>query len=398
MRNAIIGLVVGLVVGIVVGTTVVAPRIESSLPGSEPEQDAKPQDQAATSESTSPLPVPPAPKPSAASPQPSTPKPAEPAARWRMASAFAATLPQLGTLAKRVETETWRVSGGEMEIAFNPPGALVPLAEAFDAVKSGAIEAAFASPARWRNRSPALELFAAVPFGPSAREYLAWFYFGGGRELFDGVNEKLGVHGLICGMVAPSAAGWFKKRIRTPDDLKGVRMGIVGLGAAVMKRLGVETTALEPGDIFVAFEAGGLDAAAYSMPAIDERLGLQQMAKHYYFPGWHRPATLYQLLINRDAWQALSGTQRAQLESVCGDNVRHGLAEGEALQFQALKRIAAKGIQVRRWPRPVLEALRESWRAVATERAARNPTFKKVWNALVAFRTDYAVWRDLDDR
>ncbi len=393
MRNAVIGLVVGLVIGIVVGTTVVAPRIGASLSNKLATADAtKAKTKKSTPAQTGASPAPPSPASMA------TAKPTEPAARWRMASAFAASLPQLGTLAKRVETEAWRISGGEFEIAFNEPGAQVPVAEMFDAVKSGAVEAAFASPGRWRDRAPALELFASVPFGPSAREYLAWHYFGGGRELFDALHEKLGVHGLICGMVAPSAAGWFRKRIRTVDDLKGVRMAVDGLGAAALARLGVETTALEPGDMFVALEAGGLDAAAYSMPAIDERLGLQQMAKHYYFPGWHQPATLFQLLINRNAWNALDGPRKAQLISVCGDNVRHGLAEGESLQFAALKRIAATGVQVRRWPRPVLEALRESWRAVAIERAAANTNFKKVWNSLVAFRTDYAVWRDLDGR
>ena len=125
-------------------------------------------------------------------------------------------------------------------------------------------------------------------------------------------------------MIAPEAAGWFRKRIRTVDDLKGLKMRFFGLGAKVMKKLGVVTSRLTSGDIFVAFENGEIDAAEFSMPAIDMKLGLHRMIKNYYFPGWHQPATLFELMINLKKWESLPASGKAQVEAVCGDNIRYG--------------------------------------------------------------------------
>ncbi|MCH7935653.1 MAG: TRAP transporter substrate-binding protein [Proteobacteria bacterium] len=312
-----------------------------------------------------------------------------------MASAYASTLPQLGTLAKRLDRDIWRVSDGRLEIKFYEPGTLVPPLEMFDAVRAGAIDAAFSTPGFWGNKVPALQLFAAVPFGPAAKEFLAWIYFGGGKEQFEEIYHANGIHSVFCGLIAPEASGWFRNRIRTVEDLKGLKMRFFGLGAKVMQRLGVVTTQLSSGDIFVAFESGAIDAAEVSMPSIDLKLGLHRMAKNYYFPGWHQPATLFELMINLKIWRSLSVSAKAQIEAVCGDNIRYGLAEGEASQFQALKKLQAQGVEVRRWPGEILEALNAAWVEVARDEAKADRDFKRVWESLSAFRKEYSIWKEL---
>ena len=325
-----------------------------------------------------------------------TPPPAGPkTVHLKMASAYASTLPQLGTLAKRLDQDIWRVSDGTLEIKFYEPDALVPTLEMFDAVRAGAIDAAFSTPGFWGNKIPALQLFAAVPFGPSAKEFLAWIYFGGGKEQFEEIYHANGIHSVFCGLISPEASGWFRKRIRTVEDLKGLKMRFFGLGAKVMQRLGVATTQLASGDIFVAFESGAIDAAEFSMPAIDLKLGLHRMAKNYYFPGWHQPATLFELMINLKKWQSLSTSAKAQIEAVCGDNIRYGLAEGEAGQFKALKKIQSQGVEVRRWPGEILEALKAAWADVAQDEAKADRDFKRVWESLKAFRQEYSIWKEL---
>lgn len=395
MRNVAIGIVAGLVIGIVLGVSVIAPRLKV------PESRAT----AATGDvATAPKSAPPA---AAAAPGAPTEQaenllapapPPAPAVRWRMESAFASVLPQLGAQAKRVETEIWRVSAGGMEIDFHEPGTLVPAADMIAAVKSGEIDAAFVSPDSWPADVPALQLFGAVPFGPRAEEYLAWLYFGGGEKLLDSLAEKVGLRIVVCGLVSPEGAGWYRRPLTTVEDLKGLRVRMTGLGAQVMSRLGVKTVSLNEGDIFHALETGAIDAAEYSMPAIDVQLGLHRMARNYYFPGWHQPATLLALAVNPDRWAALSPVQRSQLKSVCGDNVRHGLAEGEASQYRALLRLTKEGVTVRRWPREILDKLSTAWRDIAKETAKGDKDFARVWKSLERFRKDYAVWRDLDGR
>ena len=328
---------------------------------------------------------------------PPTPPPPEPLARhWKMGSAYASTLPQLGTLAKKLDRDIWRVSNGMLEIKFFEPGALVPPLEMFDAVRAGVIDAAFSSPGFWSNKIPALQLFAAVPFGPSAKEFLAWIYFGGGWELFNDIYRANGIHGIFCGLIAPEAAGWFRKRIRTVEDLKGLKMRFFGLGAKVMRKLGVVTSRLTSGDIFVAFESGEIDAAEFSMPAIDMKLGLHRMVKNYYFPGWHQPSTLFELMINLKKWEALPAAQKAQVEAVCGDNIRYGLAEGEAAQFKALKKLQSEGVAIRRWPGEILDALKAAWAEVVAEEAKADRDFNRVWKSLSTFRDNYTIWKELN--
>ncbi|MBE0533639.1 MAG: TRAP transporter substrate-binding protein [Rhodospirillales bacterium] len=378
MRNAIIGIVIGTVIGVVIGATLLAPHLHDetkaalatpgvenlSPPGAEPAKDVDLRIET-------------------------------PAVSWKMASAYSGKLPQIGSLAKRLEKETWRISGGQMQIRFNEPDTLVPSTEIFDAVASGAIDAAFASPGLWRDRAPALQLFGAVPFGPDAVEYLAWIYFGGGREIFDKIYERHGIHSMFCGILGPEASGWFHQQILSPEDLRGLKIRIYGLGADVLAKLGAKPRMLGDSEIFPALESGAINAAEFSMPAIDLQLGLHKMAEHYYFPGWHQPVTMLELMVNRSKWDALSSQAKAQVETVCGDNIRYGLAEGAAIQFTALKKIYAEGAKIHRWPPAFLETLETTWAEVAAERSASDETFREVWNSLTAFRRDYAIWQEL---
>ncbi|OZG69701.1 C4-dicarboxylate ABC transporter, partial [Hahella sp. CCB-MM4] len=151
-----------------------------------------------------------------------------------------------------------------------------------------AVEAGWSTPGYWAGRVPALQLLAAVPFGPQAPEYLAWLKFGGGQEFLDELYEPHNIKSIICAVIAPEASGWFRNEINSVEDLRGLSMRFFGLGAKVMERMGVSTQLLAGGDIFPALELGTIDATEFSMPAIDLNLGFYQVASYYYFPGWHQ--------------------------------------------------------------------------------------------------------------
>ena len=173
-------------------------------------------------------------------------------------------------------------------------------------------------------------------------------------------------------------------------------MRFFGLGAKVVQKLGVRTTQLTSGDIFMAFESGEIDAAEFSIPSTDLNLGLHQMIKNYYFPGWHQPSTLFELMINLEKWNALTSAAKAQIEAVCGDNIRQGIAEGGGTQYKALKKLQSEGVTIRRWPGEILDALKSAWIQVAREEAKSDPDFNRVWQSLRNFRKDYAIWHELN--
>lgn len=317
-----------------------------------------------------------------------------PPVRWKMTSTFPSSLIQLGTMGKRFSEQIKKVSGGNIEIRFYEPGALAPALEGFDAVSYGAIEAGWSTSGYWAGKELGLQLFGSVPFGPDAPEYLAWFYFGGGKEIFEEIYHHHNIHSIICGITAPEASGWFKDEINTVEDFRGKKIRFFGLGARVLNKLGANSQLLAAGDIFPALELGTIDGAEFSMPAVDYDMGFYQVAKNYYFPGWHQQSTMYEVTINLDAWNSLNATQQAQIETTCGDNIRFGIAEGEALQFQAMKNLEAKGVTLHTWSPEILTALEAAWLEVAAEMSAEDENFRRGWESLSAFRRDYKVWRD----
>jgi TRAP-type mannitol/chloroaromatic compound transport system substrate-binding protein len=314
---------------------------------------------------------------------------------WKMAGTFSSSLPQLGTLGTRLEEQIAKVSGGSLEIRFYEPNALVPPLESFDAVSIGAIDAAFSTPGFWGGKVPALQVFAALPFGPSAPEYMAWFYFGGGEQIFDEIYAKHGIKSIMCGMLAPEGSGWFREEIKSVEDLDGLKLRFFGLGAKALEKFGVSAQLLAAPDVYPALDRGVIDGLEFVQPAIDLKMGFWQIAKHYYFPGWHQQSTFFDLMMNKDKWGALSETQQAQIEAVCGDNVRYGIAEGEAIQVPALKELQEKGVQLHRWSDEDLAKLKQASEEVIADQVAADPDFKRAYESFSTFRAEYATWREL---
>ncbi|TCL08383.1 TRAP-type mannitol/chloroaromatic compound transport system substrate-binding protein [Shimia isoporae] len=312
-----------------------------------------------------------------------------------MPSTFPGSLIQLGQAGVKLQDTLNLISGGDIEVEFFEPNALVPPLEIYDNVSNGSIDAGWSVPGYWGSKNSAYNLFAAVPFGPSAGEYLAWHWYGGGEEMMNEIYNRDGIQSLVCGIIAPEASGWFRKEIKTAEDLKGLKMRFFGLGAKVMQKLGVDTQLLAGGDIYPALERGTIDATEFSMPAIDQNLGFYNIAKHYYFPGWHQQSTVQELLISKAKWDSMDDRQRGLIQTACKANVANQLAEGEAIQGKALADMKEQGVTIHKWNDEMLGTFKAAWEEVVAEEAAANPDFQKVWDSMQEFRAEYAVWSDL---
>ncbi len=314
--------------------------------------------------------------------------------RWKMHSAFSAKLVVLGEGSNNVSESITKMSGGDLTVRFFEPGALVPGTAYYDPVSSGSIDAAFGTPGYNVNKNNAYAFFSAVPFGPGAGEYLAWMQYGGGEEMATEMYARDNIRYNLCGVIAPETSGWYRKEIKSVDDLKGLKMRFFGLGAKVMEKFGVSTQLLAAGDIYPALELGSIDATEFSLPAADKDLGFYQVAKHNYFPGWHQQSTLNELLIHQPAYDALDDTQKALIKTACDSNVMFMFVRGEAIQFAAMKFHQEKGVQIHRWSDDMLAKFEAAWTEVIAEEIKDNADSKKIWASLSAFRKDYAIWKD----
>lgn len=308
--------------------------------------------------------------------------------------AFGSHLPALGTPIVWVADQLKLMSDGDIKMKIYEPGKLVSPPEILDAVSSGKVNSGYATAGYWQGKIPAAALFSAVPFGPEAGEYMAWMYYGNGlklyQEMYDSNNYNVKV--IPCAIISPETSGWFKKPIDKPEDLKGLNMRFFGLGASVMEKLGVATTQLPGGEIFGALEKGAIDASEFSQPAIDKRLGFHKIAKYNYFPGWHQQATVFELLVNKDAWGKLSKGKQALIETTCKASMTNSIAEGEAMQFPDMAKAQENGVEIRYWSQEMLDTFESKWDEVVAEKTAADPFFKKVWDDMSTFRDGYDLW------
>jgi TRAP-type mannitol/chloroaromatic compound transport system substrate-binding protein len=315
--------------------------------------------------------------------------------RWKMQSAFPGNLSHLGTSAKRLEAMVERVSGGNFELKFFEPGALVPALECFDAASKGSVESCFTTAGYHTGKHPSLAFFTAVPFGPGFGEYFAWMIYGGGKDLQNEIYARSDLYSLDCNMIGPETSGWFKNQVEGLDQLKGLKMRFFGLGAQVMQKMGVSTQLLAGADIYPALERGVIDATEFSMPNMDIDLGFYQIAKYNYYPGWHQQVSVSELLMNKAAFEALPDPYQAMIEIGLGESVSYTYIETEAKNPAAMNKMLEEyGVTNVRWTDEQLAAIEKAWLEVLEEQSAADPLFKKVADSYLAWRKVYKTWGD----
>ena len=283
-------------------------------------------------------------------------------------------------------------SDNKFQIQVFAAGEIVPGLQAADAVQNGTVEMCHTAAYYYVGKDPTWAIFCAVPFGLNSRQQNAWFYEGDGMKLMDDFCKKSNVHPLVGGNTAAQMGGWFRKEIKTVDDLKGLKFRIGGLAGQTFQRLGVVTQQIAGAEIYPSLEKGTIDAAEWVGPYDDEKLALNKVAPFYYYPGWWEGGAVLHFLINQGKWNELPKSYQAVVEAAAGLANVEMLARYDARNPQALKRLVAAGAQLRPFPLPVMEACLTASNEVNAEISTNNADYKKVLESMQAFRNDEYLW------
>lgn len=311
------------------------------------------------------------------------------ALHWQMNSLLHPKL--FGEAGERFAGTVGRLSGGSFVIDVHDR--LVLDQDTFEALEAGLIDAVWGSAGHHHREDPALTIFSGFPFGPDPAGYTAWMQAGGGAEALDAIYAPHGLKSLYCGILPAEGGGWFVDAVESVEDLDGLAMRSFGYAARVLQKLGVVPYDLPAAEIRPALEAGVISAAEFSLPSIDAELGIADVAKYLYLPGWQQPVTSLELLLPERSWAALSDRQRAVIEAACGDTLSWTAGEAVAQQIRALKAFRAEGVEVRDWPDEILAALEQAWEEVIAEEAAGDPLLAAAWDSYLRFRGGYADWQ-----
>ncbi|AUC56803.1 MAG: TRAP transporter substrate-binding protein [Sagittula sp.] len=312
-----------------------------------------------------------------------------------VASTFPKNMPFLGegaeVLAKNIDIATH----GEVKLRVHGAGDLVPALEVLNQVSSGAIPAGWDFIGYWGGTIPVAALAGAMPFGPGPDLFTGWMWEGGGMEIVQKAYTPLNVKLLPCHVTAPEPGGWFNKEINTVEDLQGLRMRISGMGGQVLNKLGASTQLIPGGELYVALERGRIDATEFSLPVVDKSLGFAEIAKYYYFPGWHQPASWNSLIVNMDVWNGFGEEVQEQILTACKATVTWSLAAAPEPQGEIIEEFRAMGVETKRFPDEVLAALREASTEVLEEAAAADPIVAEAYQSIQDYMAKAQVWNDL---
>lgn len=317
------------------------------------------------------------------------------AAEFEIHSAFPRGVAFIADSEERIAAQIQAQTHGRLIPRIYNAGEVISGGDVLTAVQSGKVDAGFGWVGYWADKVPVAELVGAMPFGPSPATAVSWMYGGQGLALLQDAFRSQGVHILPCHIVASEAGGWFRSELRTPDDFKGMRMRISGLGGEVLQRMGAVTSAQPLDQMYPAMAQGKLDAAEFSVPVADMSIGFETFAKNYYFPGWHQPSSWNALIINVGVWQRLDGGDRQGIETACRLNTLWTLTAQTGSQVMAVEQIRALGVSVRRFPDTILQALSRTSRDLLEEKAKRDPAYGRVYRSLTAFMEQEQSWEDL---
>jgi TRAP-type mannitol/chloroaromatic compound transport system substrate-binding protein len=302
----------------------------------------------------------------------------------------------LDTGSQRFARSVTAMSDGRLKVTVYPSGKLVRPLETFDAVSSGIADMYHSFDPYFESKSPALYFFGAVPFGMIANELAAWVYFGGGQELWDEIDAPFGIKPLLLTQTGTQMGGWYNKEINGPEDYKGLRYRMPGLGAEVLRRMGATVVTVPAVDIIKAIKSGAIDGAEWIGPWPDISMGLDQVADYYYHPGFHEPSSNLTLGINKTLWDGLSGSERTLIETAARAEFVSSLAEFNAENVKWLKILRAnERIKIRRFDDALLKVLAKVSAETLADQAAKDLQTRKVYDSYTGFMAEMIDWGEL---
>ncbi len=298
-------------------------------------------------------------------------------------------------MARQYTERCEKMAGSRLKFDLLPAGAVVKAFEVQNACHSGVLDAAHTVTAYWYGKNKAASLFGTGPvFGCDATQMLAWIQSKDGKELYaELVNKilKLDVVGFFAMPMPTQPLGWFKKEIKSADELKGLKYRTVGLATDIMQGMGVRVTQLPGGEIIPALERGVIEAFEFNNPTSDRQFGAQNVSKTYMMGSYHQAAEFFEIIFSKRKFDSLPKEVQAILEFGAEAASTSNYAMAMDRYSQDLKELIEKDkVNVVRTPTSVMAAQLTSWDKTL-ERMNRDPFFKKVvdsqraWAERVAF-------------
>jgi len=315
-----------------------------------------------------------------------------PEIKWRYTASWPKALDTLYGGCEYFAKRVAEITDNKFQIQSFAAGEIVPGLQVLDAVSNGTVEMGNTALYYYWGKNPAFTFGTSLPFGLNTRAHISWLRFGGGTDMLNDLLKEYNCLGVPTGSTGAQMGGWFRKEIKSMEDFKGLKFRVGGFAGTIIAKVGGVPQQIAGGDIYPALEKGTIDAAEWVGPYDDEKLGFQKVAQYYYYPGWWEGGPMLHNFINMDKWNALPPAYKSLVRTASSMANEWMQAKYDAANPAALKRLVAGGAQLRPFPQPVMDASLRAAFDVYAEVSKTNADFKKVWEALLAFRNDEYLW------
>lgn len=319
--------------------------------------------------------------------------------KWKMVTTWPPNLPILSTGPVKFAEMVNTMSEGRLEIKVYAGGELVPPLEAFEAVSSGAAEIGAGGAYYWAGRAPSTVFFSAIPFGMNTQQMNSWMISGDGLKLWRELYDRFNLIPFLAGGTGVQMAGWFNKEINTIEDFKGLKMRMPGMGGKVLAKAGGTAVLSAGSEIYTNLERGVIDATEWIGPYHDYLMGFHQIAKYYYYPGWHEPGTMLEFFINKRDYNALPPSLQQIVETATYRIHTWTVAQFDAMNNTYINKIKNESdVQIKPLPNEVLAQLKKYATEVVQEQVASDEFSKRANESYQKFSKDVSAWSNISER
>lgn len=318
--------------------------------------------------------------------------------RFRMVTTWPKDFPGLGQMPNRFAKALKNMTSGLMEVKVYSAGELVGAMESFDATASGAADMYHGAEYYWQGKSKGFSFFTSVPMGMTAAEIMGWIDHGGGQKLWDNLSANFNIKPFQAGNTGHQTGGWFKKKINTLDDFKGLKIRMPGLGGEVIRRLGGAAVQLSGGEIYQALQSGSIDATEWVGPWNDYAFGFYREAPYYYAPGFHEPGASLAVGINLDIWNNLSDSEQSIIMYACKSANDSSLGEYTHENAKALETLKINhGIYPRYFTDEIMKEIGKISNDVVFELGNSDSQTATIYESYIKARNSYNKWTEMSD-
>ena len=291
-----------------------------------------------------------------------------------------------------------QMSDGRLKIRVDASNKHKAALGILDMVKGGQYDMGHSASYYWKGKDINTLPFSTMPFGMTTPEQYGWFYHGGGMELMKKVYKKHKVLSFPGGSSGNQMGGWFRKEIKSLDDLKGLKMRIPGFAGEVMAKLGLTVTNIPSGELYTALERGTIDALEWVGPGMDINMGFNKIAP-YYYTGWHEPGFEAQYLVNKRKFNKLPKDLQQILITAMRVSAYDMYIQNYHMSAEAWAKIEKEypHIKIKTFPKPVMDAMKKANTELRVEKTKGNPLLKEILDSQEAYQKKAREWTKMSD-